>query len=405
MTTISTLYRGSVKNVLGPLVTSGGGTAAIFEYTDAYSVFDWGRMPDTLPRKGEALALLAAEWFEKMERADTWREFSKTKEALELRKGNRFGATFNEIGEKLQSEGLRTHYLGSMPPEWQAENCLAPKPLAEINRPIRHVAVRHVTAVKPTYGTALARAIPDYSATRMSPLPRLVPLEIVFRFSCPEGSSIIERLKRDPSYLQVRGFQDTQVEAGHQWQFPVLEAFTKLETSDRPVTPIEAVAISGIAPAQFQELMLKTAWIAGLLKSVCASKGLELADGKVEWAINEKGECFLVDAIGPDELRILKNGVQLSKEFLRHYYRTTPWYQALAKAKKQAEAQGVADWKKLVPLGPPTLPPSHRDLATQLYLALANTLSSRSWFSDAWSLDQVVAEIQNFTRDENEVRG
>ena len=52
---IATLYRGSVKDVKGPW---GGGVA--FDYTDAYSVFDWGRMPDLLPQKGAALATLTA---------------------------------------------------------------------------------------------------------------------------------------------------------------------------------------------------------------------------------------------------------------------------------------------------------------------------------------------------------
>ena len=86
----------------------------IFEYTDAYSVFDWGKMPDALARKGEALAVLAADWFEKLERPETWKEFSRSPEALGLRKGNRFGSAFNELGEELQKHGLRTHYLGAV---------------------------------------------------------------------------------------------------------------------------------------------------------------------------------------------------------------------------------------------------------------------------------------------------
>ena len=83
-----------------------------FDYTDAYSVFDWGKMPDALTDKGASLAMIAADWFEKLERADTWKEFSKSQDALALRSGNRFGSAFNELGEQLQKEGLRTHYLG-----------------------------------------------------------------------------------------------------------------------------------------------------------------------------------------------------------------------------------------------------------------------------------------------------
>jgi phosphoribosylaminoimidazole-succinocarboxamide synthase len=69
--------------------------------------------------------------------------------------------------------------------------------------------------------------------------------------------------------------------------------------------------------------------------------------------VSAKGGIFLVDAIGPDELRILKDGVQLSKEFLRTFYRGTDWYGQVNQAKKQAKEQGVADWKRLVPQPPP----------------------------------------------------
>ena len=52
------LYRGSVKDVLGPVAVPSlapGERAVFFAYTDAFSVFDWGKMPDLLPRKGERL--------------------------------------------------------------------------------------------------------------------------------------------------------------------------------------------------------------------------------------------------------------------------------------------------------------------------------------------------------------
>ena len=60
----SVLYRGSVKDLRGPvemLLRSGEvAPGLVFDYSDAYSVFDWGRMPDLLPRKGSSLALIAA---------------------------------------------------------------------------------------------------------------------------------------------------------------------------------------------------------------------------------------------------------------------------------------------------------------------------------------------------------
>lgn len=396
---IPPLYRGSVKDLLGPVPTPGG-PALVFEYTDSYSVFDWGRMPDALKGKGSALAVMAADWFEALEKPQTWREFSKTPEAHALRKNSRFGADFVDRGEKLQQEGLRTHYISCLKaPDLQ----LPGKRLDEIDRAggvPRHILVKQVGIAKPKMTSVMGRSVPDYSGSWNVPAPRLVPLEVVFRFSCPSGSSLRERMKADPTYLSQRGFSEItldSLEAGAKWDFPVLELFTKLESSDRPVTLGEALAICGLKAEQLNELLFKTAWVAALLKQRFGKCGLELADGKLEWGVAENGECFLVDAIGPDELRLLKDGIQLSKEFLRAHYRGTEWYGTINLAKKHATDQGIADWKRLVPNPPPALPAKHRDIATQMYLALTNAVTGRDWFPDAWTLTKVVEELRSIS--------
>ncbi len=393
---IPTLYRGSVKDLLGPTQVNQT-KAVLFEYTDAFSVFDWGRMPELLPKKGEALAVLAAELFEKLERPESWREFSKTTQALALRKANRFGSSFNELGEELQSKGLRTHYLGvlsQLPQNAEVE----PQKTIQMVAPFRRLVAKQVSVVRPALSPVLGRILPDYDPTRNSPLPRLVPLEVVFRMGCPQGSSLIERTARDPSYLSNLGFPDLKVEVGSQWDFPLLELFTKLETVDRLVHLSEALALSGLAAKQLQEVLLKTAWVAGILKYWCSKCDLELADGKLEWAISEEGNCFLVDGIGPDELRITKKEVQLSKEFLRLYYRNTKWFQNTELAKAHAKTQGTPEWKRFVQEGPPPLPSHYRELATQVYFALTNELSGRKWFPEAWSLEKVVEELREIQK-------
>ncbi len=391
------IYRGSVKDLLGP-VKAGPTEAVVFEYSDAYSVFDWGRMPDALPRKGEALATLAADLFEKLEKADHWREFSKSPVALGLRKSNRFGSAFNETGETLQGQGLRTHYLGVLPQvphlRAQTEALIQPRLLSQMQSTARQIVVRKVSVVKPETVQVLGRQLPDYAATRVSALPRLIPLEVVFRFGCPAGSSLLERMAKDPAYLASLGFPDLPVSDGGVWEFPVIELFTKLESTDRALPLSEALAISGLTGRQLQELLFKSAWVAGFLRWLTAQTGAELADGKLEWGLSESGECFLVDAIGPDELRITKDGVQLSKELLRSFYRGTPWYAQVGEAKKKAHAQGLADWKKLVKDAPPALTPEQREFATQVYLSLANALTGKTWFDLAWKLDRLVAELK-----------
>lgn len=389
---MTTLYRGSVKDLVGP-VPVGENSALVFEYTDAYSVFDWGRMPDLLTGKGEALAVMAAEIFEKLERPDVWREFSKTPDALALRKGNRFGSVFNELGEELQNKGLRTHYLG-VTEKSPLQGPVEAKRTTQIKNPVRRLVVKQVSVVKPTLATVLGRSVPDYTPTRNSSFPRLVPLEVVFRMGAPEGSSLLERVASDPSYLASIGYADLAVSQGARWDFPLLELFTKLETSDRLVSFSEALALSGLSAQQLQEVMLKTIWVAGLLRNWFGKLGLDLADGKLEWGVGADGSCFLVDAIGPDELRILKDGMQLSKEFLRLHYRKTRWYESVERAKVHAKKLGSMEWKRWVTESPPALPPLHHELAIQVYLSLANDLLGRNWFPHAWGMDRVVQELK-----------
>ncbi len=417
---ISTLYRGSVKDVLGP-VQFEGSDALLFHYTDAYSVFDWGRMPDLLPEKGAALAILAACWYERLQDPRSWERFSKSETALQIRKGmSALGAaspkrktaepvsinsTFNEIGEVLKQKGLLTHMLGVAPsslvaslmdgggvqPRLSSE--LFEKPDPEV---FRHLVVRKVAVERPREDVFLGRSVLDYSPVRATKPPRLIPLEVLFRFSCPPGSSLVSYVQKHADYwknlalppeVMARG-----VEPGTKWDFPVIEFSTKLESEDRRIGTTEAINLCGIPARILEELFLKTVWVAGYLKDLCARSGLELADGKLEWGLTETGELMLVDAIGPDELRILKNGIQLSKEALRSHYRTTSWYQGVERAKEEAKAKGILDWKKLVAEQPQSLPKAKREWVSQLYQALANELTGKRWFAQAWSLDRVLQE-------------
>ena len=383
-----------MKDLRGPVSLPGGKEAIIFDYTDAYSVFDWGRMPDALTHKGQALAILAADFFEKLENPETWKIFSRTPEALALRKGNRYGSAFNELGERLQAEGLRTHYLGAL----AQSGSVSPVKLSAAEKSFQQILVQRVQVEKPKWGTVLGRTIPDYSYLANVPLPRLVPLEVVFRFSCPPGSSLVDRIKKDPDYPASRGFAEHKIEKGKSWGFPFLETFSKLEPTDRLVSLHEALPMSGLKPEQLQEVMFLSAWTAGYLRSAFAAAGLDLADGKFEWALGADGKLILVDAVGPDELRILKNGVQLSKEFLRHHYRKSSWYAGLDGAKAQATAKAMSDWKRFVEQGPAPLPAPLKELASQIYMSLANRLTGKNWFSQAWPLEEVCTKLEEASK-------
>ncbi len=391
---MAVLYRGSVKNVIGPFPIKNK-NLVLFEYTDAYSVFDWGRMPDVLQGKGEAQAVFAAYFFEKMQLKETWQEFSKSEEAFNLRKENVYGSDFNEYGEIFQKEGILSHYVGVLE---NLEPLDKGKPvkvsvLKDFDFPVRYLAVEQVERKLPQIVKVLDCNVPDYNSTWEIKGPRLVPLEVVFRFSCPKGSSLISRIEKNHDYLASIGFKGNLGENyENKLGFPILECFTKLESKDRAIGFSEALAISGISAKKLNEILFKTAWIASYLKYYFGLKNIELADGKFEWGIDETGKLFLVDSIGPDELRLVKNDMPLSKEFLRNHYRNTSWYEKVKSA--QSKQNINMHWKRLVDEDPEKLPENYRLVATQLYRALVNEVTDRNWFPGAWTLDRVVDEMK-----------
>lgn len=377
------LYKGSVKEVLGPLQIADK-PCVVFRFSDAFSVFDWGRMPDTIPNKGKALALMGAVMFEALESPQGWQEFSRTQEALDLRKGisqfSGVSSLFNEWGEKLQRSGLRTHYLGL---QTDTQACVK---LADVSGTIEGLVVHQVRIQHPRATTVLGQSVYDYaspSASLKSEGAVLIPLEVVFRYACPPGSSLIERAKSSPESLLRAGILKSVLhsflgEEPLKWAFPIVECFTKLESTDRPLSLAEAAALSssvGLTPERMQEMLFKTLWVAGFLKSRFSTLGFELADGKLEWGMHSNnGELMLVDAIGPDELRLLKDGEQHSKEFLRQFYRETPWYEALNAAKQKARDQGDIEWKKAVADAPPRLPAEVLKRVSMIYTDMARQL-------------------------------
>ncbi|MGZ3713455.1 MAG: phosphoribosylaminoimidazolesuccinocarboxamide synthase, partial [Bdellovibrionota bacterium] len=222
----------------------------------------------------------------------------------------------------------------------------------------------------------------DYSAYSAKPDNVLVPLEVVFRFGAPEGSSFLKRMEEIPGYAQTFGFADNPA-PNELFPFPIVEFFTKLEPTDRFLTRVEACALAALSQEELEELVTLNLLLALRLRDLFLQLGLELWDGKFEFAFSPgaKGQrkFLLVDSIGPDELRLIgPGGVHFSKEFLRRIYRDTPWYEAMEKAKKLARQRGEKDWKKIcreeLAQSPAAMPREALESAELLYPALANSL-------------------------------
>jgi phosphoribosylaminoimidazole-succinocarboxamide synthase len=272
------LHAGSVKSIFEAEQPE----QLVFEFSDRYSVFDWGCMPDLLERKGEALAVMANTFF-----------------------------------EELNKRGIVHHALGLL------------------NN--RSLIVKKVD---------VPRLNPAAYAER--PVHTLVPLEVLFRFGIPEGSSLVERShdKLVQADLGLKG----PVHVGDRFDRPLIEFSTKLEPTDRMLSYNEARELACLTDQEWTGLMSLTGTIALELKNIFQGIEVELWDGKIELAfanlVEGQRRFVLVDSIGPDELRLISHGVSLSKENLRQFYRRTPWYAAQLEAKKLARERG-GDWKKI----------------------------------------------------------
>ncbi|ODS23392.1 hypothetical protein AB835_09230 [Candidatus Endobugula sertula] len=147
-----------------------------------------------------------------------------------------------------------------------------------------------------------------------------IPLQVIFRNSLPKGSSIFRRLKEGTITLEQFNLNEIPV-YGQVLNKPIIEFTTKLEEIDRYISDEEAQNISSLTDDEMKLLKNTTLKINKIISDKAISVGLEIADGKIEFALSSSRELVLVDVVGTlDDNRILYHGVQLSKQLLRNYY-------------------------------------------------------------------------------------
>jgi phosphoribosylaminoimidazole-succinocarboxamide synthase len=387
------LYSGSVKDVYG----LEGKSPYVFLFSDRYSIFDWGEMPNALEGKGEALAVMGDLLFQYLGKPEAWSAWQISER---FPKFWRDSLTTSRIWTQFRRSGMPHHSLGLV----SASH--SPLPLGARSKRLAVQALSRPPAVSSVREGKIQW---DYSAYEARPEESLVPLEVVFRFGAPEGSSFLERLATIPDYAQSFGFPETP-RAGDSFAYPIVEFFTKLEPTDRFLTREEAMKVAALNQDELDDLTAFTKLVALRLRDIFSPLGLELWDGKFEFSFRPsdpgRRSFQLVDSIGPDELRLIgPGGVHFSKEFLRRVYRGTPWYEALGKAKKMASERGEKDWKKICreelrqvpdPLSPPFLEAAE-SLYPSLAEALAKSLFQKSIYPELPTVTELCAKIRGLT--------
>lgn len=316
-----------------------------FVFSDRYSVFDWGEMPDHIVDKGKAICISTAYLF-----------------------------------EKLEALGIKTHYMGVV------EDGRA-KRLSELKEPQNVMEFRLFRVIKPqvqgdTY---------DYSVYEKERGNFLIPLEVIYRNSLPPGSSVFKRLKEGSLKLDDIGLKEEPV-PGQVLDRPILDLSTKLEVTDRYIDWEEAMRMSNLEEQEMEEIKSATMKINELITEEVKRFGLFNEDGKVEYGFDENRNLTVVDAIGTlDECRFTYEGIPVSKEIARIYYRNTDWYKDVEEAKEKDRH----NWKSLVKSAPAPLPEDLARSISMIYQAYANELTESTWFP-APPLKEVLNSIKDY---------
>lgn len=299
-----------------------------FQFSDRYSVFDWGAMPNLIPNKGASLAIMTTHFF-----------------------------------ELLGKIGIHTHYREIV----KDGNVFS---FYEIKEPFDTIEVELLRVLKPE----IREGEYDYSIYKKVDKNFLIPMEFIYRNSIPKESSFWKRYDKGETKIEI----PDDIKPDTPLKEPILDVSTKLEESDRYLSWEEVKELAHLSEERLNEIKKFVLRISKIIREECERVGLINQDGKFEFGINSEGNIIVIDAIGtPDECRFEYEGITLSKEILRKYYRKTDWYKEVVKAKEKDRK----NWKVLVGTTPTHLPDELLEVVSKMYQSVANLISGREFFN------------------------
>lgn len=278
-----------------------------FRFTDNISVFD-KVIPSLIPYKGETLCREGMYWFERASRM-----------------------------------GIKTHFLEYIPPNG--------------------MLVKKVDIIQPQ------------NITRQSKR-HLIPLEFICRWYV--AGSLYDRINEGKIKGTSLGFPSGhKVIYGEPLPEPFVEVSTKLEKTDRLLDNAEALRISRLSGEEFDRAIDTVLRIDEDIRKNVEARGLIHVDGKKELALDEDRNIMVVDVYGTaDEDRFWDKAkydegefVDLSKEFVRQYYRRTGYKDQLYNARDNRMEEPPI----------PALPQDVIDQTSQIYLLLFEMITGEKF--------------------------
>jgi len=317
----------------------------LFRFSDDYSVFDWGKMPDEVQGKGSVLCMMGA---------------------------------FNF--ELLEKEGIETHFLGVV------ENGKV-KHLDELSEPVNEMKIS--LTLKPEL--PFVNGAYDYNSFKKAVGNNyLIPLEMIYRNSVPIGSSFRQRFEPTSLGFDFENWPNETV----RFVKPFIDFSTKLEEKDRYLELSEAKELAGLNEEQFNEMTKIILQVNEVISRQAKKQGFENEDGKIEM-FYFNGSLIVADVVGTfDENRFSFSGREVSKEVARQYYkRKQPrWIEEVTNAKKIAMEKKARNWKQFCSVQPEKMDSSFLNLFSEMYKAGANQYLGKKWF-EARDLKEVLREI------------
>ncbi len=221
--------------------------------------------------------------------------------------------------------------------------------------------------------------ISDYSKIDGSTTNYLIPLEFICRHYA--AGSLLDRLnsgKVDPTFV---GFP-----AGHTVKYgeplpePFFEVTTKLEEIDRNLGLEEALDISGLSMEEYEHIREVVLKMDEVIAREVGGRELIHVDGKKEFAFGPERELVVIDTFGTaDEDRFwdshrydLGEHVELSKEYVRRFYRDTSYHATLMEARDSGVPMSEEP-----PI--PPLPDEMVEKVSNLYLDMYNRLTGKMY--------------------------
>ena len=279
-----------------------------FAYTDHISVFD-KIIPSMIPHKGETLCRTAKYWF-----------------------------------NLLTKEGINNHFISEPSKD--------------------RMDVKRVQIIR------------DYSKIDQNTKNYLIPLEVICRYYA--AGSLLDRLKSGKVKPEDLGFEPGhEVKKGEKLPKPFVECTTKLEATDMNLTTEEAKKMAGLTDEEYDNIVATTLKIDEIIAREAGKRNLIHCDGKKEYAFDKDRKLMVIDTFGTlDEDRwwdaeeyAKGNIVELSKEFVRQYYRETGYHKALYDARDKGEAEPDI----------PALPQDIVDRVSKLYVDMYERITGEKF--------------------------